>query len=108
MKRSTKIILALAIPIGVIAIIILALIGLAYTSTKATCEEMLSQLKANKDKIYTWGLQIDQEKLAYSKEWFPTSAETDQLNSEINAFNQASHSLDNVTDSYNNQCARSP
>lgn len=107
MKRSTKIILAIAIPIGVIAIIILAIIGLVYTSTKARCEDMLSQLRANKDKLYTWGLQIGRDKLAYSKEWFPSSAETDQINSEINAYNQALHSVDNETDNYNNQCALS-
>jgi hypothetical protein len=35
-----------------------------------------------KTKLYTWQLQLDRDKLEYSKEWFPTSAETDQINSE--------------------------
>jgi hypothetical protein len=58
------------------------IIGFLYTSTNARCQEPRSQLNANKDKLYTWQLQLDRDKLEYSKEWFPTSAETDQINSE--------------------------
>jgi hypothetical protein len=71
-------------------------------------EDMLSQLRSAKDKLYTLRLQLDRDKLEYSKEWFLTSAETDQINSETDNYNQDVYSLNNASAIFNNQCARSP
>lgn len=96
--------LAVIIPVSLITVIILVVIGISVSNVRASCDQLLGQVNADKDKIHSWSLQIDQEKLSYSKEWFPTTAETNQLDQQVAEYNTALNQSNTEISNYNMQC----
>jgi hypothetical protein len=107
-NKMNKLAVRVGIPAAVIVAVIAVILGIWHSgnvNASARCEGALAQIRSGQDKLDSWALQIRQDKLAYSKEWFPTSDETDQINSEVNDFNVALNALHSASANYNSACA---
>ena len=78
---------------------------ISYLSYPSCWEPMVFSVRESFSHFLYARYFIRQDKLAYSKEWFPTSAETDQINSEVNEFNCALNALHSASANYNLACA---